>query len=41
MRGGVSLHELLHVYSFDDREAMYTTIKENVEMTKASQMPFL
>lgn len=41
MRGGVSLHELLHVYSFDDREAMYVLIKENVEMTKASQMPFL
>lgn len=41
MRGGVTMQELLHIYSYDDREAMYETVKENVEMTKAAQMPLL
>ena len=41
MRGGVTMHELLHVYSYEDREAMYVIIKENVELTKTSQMPLL
>lgn len=41
MRGGVTMQELLHVYSFEDREAMYVIIKENVELTKTSQMPLL
>jgi hypothetical protein len=36
MRGGVSIHQLLHEYSSDDRDAMYTVIKENVEATKES-----
>jgi hypothetical protein len=33
MRGGVTLQELLHVYSFDDREAMYSVIKDNIDTT--------
>jgi uncharacterized membrane-anchored protein YitT (DUF2179 family) len=41
MRGGVTILELLHYYSHDDREAMYTVIKENLEMTKDTQMPLL
>lgn len=41
MRGGVSVTELLHSYSFDDREAMYTIIKDNLETTKATQMPLV
>ena len=41
MRGGVTLTELLHSYSFDDREAMYEVVKENVDLTKAAQMPLL
>lgn len=41
MRGGVTMHELLHVYSHDDREAMYVIIKENIELTKTAQMPLL
>ncbi len=41
MRGGVTVQELLHFYSADDREAMYTVIKENIELTKTSQMPMV
>jgi hypothetical protein len=41
MRGGVTINDLLHVYSADDREAMYTVIKENVEVTKESGLPLL
>lgn len=41
MRGGVSLQELLHIYSYDDREAMYAVVKENLEMTKESRLPLL
>lgn len=41
MRGGVTLQELLHVYSHDDREAMYSVIKENIEATKNSSLPLL
>lgn len=41
MRGGVTIQELLHVYSADDRDSMYTVIKENVETTKESGMPLL
>ena len=41
MRGGVTLHELLHVYSYDDRESFYEVIKENIELTKVAQMPLL
>jgi len=41
MRGGVTLHELLHIYSSDDREAMYAIIKENLEASKTAQMPLV
>jgi hypothetical protein len=41
MRGGVSIHQLLHEYSFDDRDAMYSVIKENIEATKESGMPLI
>lgn len=41
MRGGVTVHQLLHEYSFDDREAMYAVIKENIELTKEAKMPLV
>lgn len=41
MRGGVTLEQLLHVYSYDDREAMYEIVKENIETTKATNMPLV
>ena len=41
MRGGVTLHELLHVYYADDRMAMFKVIQENIELTKNAQLPLL
>jgi len=41
MRGGVSVEDLLHIYSFSDREMIYKIIKENVEATKETRMPLL
>ena len=41
MRGGVTVHQLLHEYSADDREAFYAVIKDNLEATKESGMPLL
>jgi hypothetical protein len=41
MRGGVSMNDLMHTYSYDDRDAMLEIIKENIELTKTSQMPLL
>jgi len=41
LRGGVTLEQLLHVYSADDRDAMFDVIKENIELTKAAQMPLI
>ena len=41
MRGGVTMQELLHFYSVDDRNAMYEVIKENIDITKQAQMPLL
>lgn len=41
MRGGVSVQDLLHIYSHDDRESFYAVIKENIELTKESRMPLI
>lgn len=41
MRGGVTVLDLLHVFSFEDREAISVIIKENLETTKQIQMPFV
>jgi hypothetical protein len=41
MRGGVRYDDLLYLYSFDDREAMYKVIKDNIEATKNAQMPLI
>lgn len=41
MRGGVSAHELLHVYSAEDRAIMNDIIKNNIENTKKSGLPLL
>jgi len=41
MRGGVTVNDLLMYYGHEDREAIYTIIKENIEATKQSQMPLL
>lgn len=41
MRGGVTLQELLHLYSYDDRLAIYDVVKDNFELTRDSQMPLI
>jgi hypothetical protein len=41
MRGGVSIQDLHYWLTYEDREIMYKIIKENVETTKATQMPLL
>lgn len=41
MRGGVSINDLLYNLSYDDRTAMYAIIKENIEATKATQLPLV
>ncbi len=41
MRGGVSAHELFHVYSYEDRMLMNEIIKENIETTKKSGMAII
>ena len=41
MRGGVSVNDLLMIYSHEDRDAIYTVIKENIEATTQTQMPLL
>lgn len=38
MRGGVTYLDLLHTLSFEDREALYAVITENLELTKETQM---
>jgi hypothetical protein len=41
MRGGVNINDLLHKYSHEDLEIMSKIIKDNIETTKATQMPLL
>jgi hypothetical protein len=41
MRGGVTVNDLLYIYSFEDREAIYTVIKENIEATSTTNMPLI
>lgn len=41
MRGGVTFDQLLFQYSYDDRSAMYSVIKENIETSKETNMPLV
>jgi len=41
MRGGVTVNDLLHVYSYDDRQMIYLVINENIEATKLTQLPLV
>lgn len=41
MRGGVNINDLFHTYSAEDLEIMSKIIKENIETTKATQLPIL
>ena len=41
MRGGVTLQDLLHIYSSEDREILYKVIQDNVDLTIQAKMPLL
>ena len=41
MRGGVSLNDLMFLYSHEDREAMYQVITDNIEITKVTRLPLM
>jgi hypothetical protein len=41
MRGGVTVNDLLLVYGYEDREAIYAVIKENIENTSKSGLPLV
>lgn len=41
MRGGVSINDLLYLYSHDDREAIRKVVEDNIELSKSIQTPVL
>lgn len=41
MRGGVTVNDLLFIYGYEDREAIYNVIKENIENTNVSGLPLI
>jgi len=41
MRGGVTVNDLLHIYSYEDMNILDNIIKDHIELTKETQMPIL
>jgi|TARA_B110000977_G_scaffold91250_1_gene121099 hypothetical protein len=41
MRGGVNAQELLCDTDLDDLGILHTIVKENIEFTKSTKMPFI
>ena len=41
MRGGVTSQELLHIYSYEDRIILSNIIKDNIETTQKTKLPFV
>lgn len=41
MRGGVSAHDLMYLWTYEDRKAMYTIIESNIELAKLTGKPFI
>jgi hypothetical protein len=41
MRGGVTMEDLLHTYSFEDREMLYGIIKENINTTQETKLAII
>lgn len=41
MRGGVTINDLLHVYSHEDLAILYDIIKENIQNSKEARMPLV
>ena len=38
MRGGVTVNDLLYIYSYEDRVIMAKIIKDNIELTEKTQI---
>jgi hypothetical protein len=41
MRGGVTVDDLLHSYSFHDREMIYEVINDNIKTSVEAKMPLI
>lgn len=41
MRGGVNINDLFHTYSAEDIKILSGIIKENIEITRRSQMAII
>lgn len=41
MRGAVTVDQLLHQYSYEERDIISKIAKENIELTKENRMPLL
>ena len=41
MRGGVTSQELLHIYSYEDRTIISSIVKDNIETTQKTKLPFV
>jgi hypothetical protein len=41
MRGGVTVNDLLNIYSYEDREMIYNVINDNIENTKETRLPLI
>ena len=41
MRGGVTMEDLLHTYSYEDREMLYEIIKDNINTTQETRLAII
>jgi hypothetical protein len=41
MRGGLTMEDLLHIYSHEDREMINSIINDNIKTTIESRLPLL
>lgn len=41
MRGGVSVNDLMYLYSAEERSMILNIISENIETSKAVRMPLI
>jgi hypothetical protein len=41
MRGGVTVNDLMNIYSYDDRQHIYVVIQDNIESVKVTGLPLI
>ena len=41
MRGGVTVNDMLYIYSYEDRTFMYQVIKDNIETSNKTGIPMI